>query len=176
MFLRKLNAFDEQNFVNLINEQVISGGSVKGVRLEDGYDFSSYLNKLKEYENIPFESYEQENFPTYQYALCEEGSDKILALVVIRPYLTKELFENYEGNVGYYVPISERGKGYAKASLKLAITEYKKLNPNSNELILCCYKENVPSRKVIMSCGGVLIEEIKGMLTPQKYKIKIKKD
>lgn len=175
LYLRKLLPTDEKQFTNLLIEQVMSSGSIKGVRVEDGYDFSSYLNKLKDYETIPFINYEQENFPTYQYALCEDGSDKILALVVIRPYLTKELFENYEGNVGYYVPINERGKGYAKASLKLAITEYKKLNPNSNELILCCYKENLPSRKVIMSCGGVLIEEIKGMLTPQKYKIKIKK-
>ena len=173
MFLRKLNDKDEQNFINLINEQVVVGGSVKGVRLEDGYDYSSYLKKLKEYENIPFLSYEQADFPTHQYVLCEDDSDKILALVVIRPYLTKELFENFEGNVGYYVPQSERGKGYAKASLKLAKEEYKKLNPNSTELILCCYKENIPSRKVIESCSGVLIEEISGMLTPQKYKIKI---
>ena len=173
MFLRKLNEKDEQNFINLITEQVVVGGSVKGVRLEDGYDFTNYLKKLKEYENISFISYDQASFPTHQYVLCEDLSGKILALVVIRPYLTKELFENFEGNVGYYVPQSERGKGYAKASLKLAIDEYKKLNPTSTELILCCYKENIPSRKVIENCGGVLIEEISGILTPQKYKIKI---
>ncbi|MBQ3234702.1 MAG: GNAT family N-acetyltransferase [Clostridia bacterium] len=171
MILRKLTANDEVAFTNYIKEQILSSGAIKGVRLEDGLDFTAYLSMLKSYENIPFENYEQSKYPSYQFIL--EDNDKIVGAVVIRPYLTKTLNEEYEGNIGYSVSPSERGKGYATKILSLAINEYKKLNPNSNEIYICCYKENIPSKRVIEKCGGVLVEELKGIVTPQKYLIKV---
>lgn len=173
LILRKLTLNDEQAFCSLLSEQIVASGALKGVRFEDGYDYKSFLSKLNEYENIPFNSYEQLNYPSHQYVLVRELDDKIVGAVVIRPNLTKTLFEDFEGNIGYYVSPLERGKGYAKIALSLAIEEYIKLNPNSKEIYLCCYKENIPSKKVIEKAGGVLVGELNGIVTPQKYLIKL---
>ncbi|MBO7214842.1 MAG: GNAT family N-acetyltransferase [Clostridia bacterium] len=171
MELRKLTINDKTEFTKCLNEQVVLGGAIKGVRYEDGLDYEKFLEKLVEYENIPFTSYEQEDYQSVQFVLVNE--DKIVGAVIIRPYLTKTLFEEYEGNIGYFVSPSERGKGYATTALKLAIEEFKKLNPTAKEVIACCYKENIPSKRVIEKCGGILIEELTGLVTPQKYLIKL---
>ena len=173
LYLRKLTLSDEQAFYTLLSEQIISSGAIKGVRLEDGYDYKSFLTKFTEYENIPFNFYAQSDYPSYQFVLVRKSDEKVVGAVLIRPYLTKTLFEDFEGNIGYYVSPLERGKGYAKTALSLAIQEYKKLNPTSRELYMCCYKENIPSKKVIVSVGGTLVEELGGIVTPQKYLIKI---
>ncbi len=171
MKLRKLSLSDELSFTKYLSEQVLSSGAIKGVRIEDGYEYKAFLDKLTEYENVPFISYEQPNYPSYQFVLEVEGS--LVGAVVIRPYLTKTLFEEFEGNIGYSVSPSERGKGYANLILTLAIEKFKELNSKCKEIVLCCYKENIPSRKVIKKHGGILVEELKGIVTPQKYVIKI---
>ena len=173
LFLRKLSLNDEKEFCNFVSEQIAHSGAIKGVRIEDGYDFKAFLSKLKEYEDIPFISYEQADYPSYQFVLVRKEDNKIVGAVVVRPRLNKTLFEDYEGNIGYAISPLERGKGYAKIALSLAIEEYKKLNPVSRDVYLCCYKENIGSRKVITGAGGVLVEEIKGVATPQKYLIKL---
>ncbi len=171
LYLRKLTIKDEGAFTEYLKEQIVFSGAIKGVRIEDGYDYESFLAKLKEYENIPCVSYEQLEFPSYQFVLVRKIDEKIVGAALVRPYLTKTLFEDYEGNIGYSISPSERGKGYAKVALSLAIEEYIKLNPISREVYLCCYKENIPSKKVIENAGGILIEELNGVVTPQKYLI-----
>ncbi len=172
--LRKLNMTDEKAFTEYLKELVVSSGVVKGVALLDGLSFVDLLAYYKRAENIPFVDYNQEEFPFYQYILVRSSDNKIVGAVNVRPFLNKQLNENFEGNIGYSVNPSERGKGYGKKALSLAIEEFKKLNPN-DKIIICCYRENIASRKIIESFGGKLIEDCEGILTPQKYEIDFKK-
>ncbi len=168
LILRKVEITDKEGFLRYLEELVKQSGALKGVEFLDGLDFESLLEFYKNSEQIPFVDYNQEKSPFYQYVLVD--GNKIVGAVNIRPYLTKRLDKEFEGNIGYSISALERGKGYGKTALSLAIKEFKKLNPN-DKIIICCYKENVASRKIIEYHGGKLIEEIEGVLTPQKYVI-----
>lgn len=81
---------------------------------------------------------------------------KIVGMLNIRHYLN-DFLTIYGGHIGYGIRLSERGKGYVKNILKLAL-EY----CGSIDLIrvmLDCYKDNKASRKTIISCGGKLERE-----------------
>lgn len=171
--LRKLTLSDKQDFTSYLTELVLESGATKGVSLEDGLSFEALLEYYNKSEKIPFNSYEQKEFPFKQYILVREKDKKIVGAVNIRPHLTRVLSDNFEGNIGYSVRPSERGKGYGKRALELALTEFFNVN-DIDDVIICCYKENLPSRKIIEKQGGILIEECTGILSPQKYLIKRK--
>ena len=172
LYLKTIELCDEESVVNYLKECVVSSGAIKGFRFEDGLDFVGLYNKLEEYKKIPCESYTQKDYPTFQYLLVRREDNKAVGAVEIRPFLTEHLDKEFEGNVGYGILPSERGKGYANMALTLAMKKYYELTKNKS-LILCCYKENIPSRKVIEKHGGKLIEEVSGVLSAQKYKIEI---
>ncbi len=172
LYLKNIEPSDKNNVENYLKECVASSGAFKGFRYEDGLDFNSLLLKLEEYKNIPLVDYSQKDYPSFQYLLARCNDDFVVGAVEVRPYLTKHLDMNFEGNIGYGILPSERGKGYANIALSLGIKEYYRLTGNTS-LVICCYKENIPSRKVIEKHGGILIEEVSGILTAQKYKIEI---
>ena len=171
LYLKEIELTDERAVSDFLSDSVLSSGAIKGFRYEDGLSFEALLKKLSEYKNIPFESYNQKNYQSNQYLLIRNNDNKMVGAVEVRPFLTQVLDEEFEGNIGYSVISSERGKGYATCALKLAIEKFKSLN-EKDDIIICCYKENIASRRVIEKFGGELIEEIKGVLTAQKYKIK----
>ena len=173
IILTKLKPSDKEAFTNYLTELVVDSGALKGVEIEDGLSFEQLLEYYSQCEKIPFVSYEQKKFPFKQYILLREDDNCIVGAVNIRPHLTRELSENFEGNIGYSVRPSERGKGYGKKALELALKEFYTLN-DSDDVIMCCYKENEPSKRIIKKYGGTLIEECQGVLSPQKYLIKKK--
>lgn len=168
LILRKLNILDKEDFSLYLKELILESGTLKGVVFEDGLCFEELLNFYNEKEQIPFTDYKQKEFPFYQYVLAKKDSNKIVGAIVIRPFLTEELDKNFEGNIGYSIRTSARGNGYGNVALSLAIKEFRLLNPN-DKITMCCYKENEASKKIIIRHGGKLVEEIKGVLTPQKY-------
>jgi predicted acetyltransferase len=172
LYLKKIELSDKEDVEFYLKQTVLESGSIKGFRYDDGLDFNSLYIKIKEYENIPFTSYEQSNYPSFQYLIKRVKDNALVGALEIRPYLTRHLDENFEGNVGYGVLASERGKGYASLALALAKKEFYRLT-KQNSLVICCYKENEPSKRVILKNGGKLIEEVSGVLTAQKYKIEI---
>ena len=171
LFLKEITINDEVAVTEFLKDSVLSSGAIKGFRYEDGLCFIDLINKLTEYKSIPFTDYNQKNHPSNQYLLIRADDNKTVGAVEIRPFLTKTLDKEYEGNIGYSILSSERGKGYATQALKLAIEKFKTINLK-DDIVICCYKENIGSRKVIEKFGGKLIEEIKGVLTAQKYLIK----
>ena len=170
-YLRKLQLSDEKIVEDYLFELIRSGSSIKGFLYEDGKTFLETFNNLKRKENVAFTSYNQADFPCIQYLLIRKEDEKMVGAVNVRPFLTEELDKGFEGNIGYSISPGERGKGYGHIALALAIEEYKKLNAN-NDIIMCCYKENLPSKNIIIKAGGVLIEEEQGILIAQKYLIK----
>ena len=171
LYLKKIELSDEEMVTSYLSELVCSSGGIKGFRFDDGLDFKGLVKRLNEYENIKFESYDKPNYPSYQYMLVRKEDNKAVGAVEIRPYLTKHLDLDFEGNIGYSVSASERGKGYATIAMKLAMEKFLELN-KTDDIVMCCYKENLGSKKVILKYGGELIEEVSGVLTAQKYRIK----
>ncbi|HAQ40064.1 MAG TPA: GNAT family N-acetyltransferase [Clostridiales bacterium] len=70
--------------------------------------------------------------------------NKIIGSIQLRHLLTPEL-EKHGGHIGYGIRPSERRKGYGKQQLLLALNE-----------AYNCDKDNVPSMKTAISCGGIL--------------------
>lgn len=65
---------------------------------------------------------------------------------------------NYAGNIGYSIRPSERGKGYAKETLRQGLQVAKE--KNIKKALVTCSVNNPASRAVILSNGG-LIEDVR---------------
>lgn len=81
---------------------------------------------------------------------------RLVGLLSIRYELPEELSNQY-GDIGYGVRPSERNKGYATCMLQhgLAVCKEKGMQ----QVMLGCYKDNLPSQKVILKNGGELMME-----------------
>lgn len=85
--------------------------------------------------------------------LCFDG-ERLIGLLQIRYDLPKKLSETY-GDVGYGVRPSERGKGYATAMLRYALSVCGE--KGMEQVVLGCYEDNLASAAVIQKNGGVLL-------------------
>jgi predicted acetyltransferase len=79
--------------------------------------------------------------------------NKIIGSIQLRHSLTPEL-EKHGGHIGYGIRPSERRKGYGKQQLLLALDEAYHLK--IPKVMIICDKDNVPSMKTAISCGGIL--------------------
>lgn len=171
LYLKKISKEDKQLVLNYITEMVENGSRINGLRFYDSKSFEEMLENFIKQEAIKFENYEQDNYPYFQYLLMRQTDNAMVGAVGIRPYMTKYLDEIYGGNIGYSIRPSERRKGYATKALQLAIQKCYEIN-QKDEIIVCCYKDNIGSRKAIIKNGGILIEEKPGTISRQKYIIK----
>ena len=171
LYLKKISKEDKQLVLNYITEMVENSSRINGLRFYDSKSFEEMLENFIKQEAIKFENYEQDNYPYFQYLLMRQTDNAMVGAVGIRPYMTKCLDEIYGGNIGYSIRPSERRKGYATKALQLAIQKYYEIN-QKDEIIVCCYKDNIGSRKAIIKNGGILIEEKPGTISRQKYIIK----
>ena len=169
LYLKKIELEDKDMVIDYIRELVINGSNRSGLWYEDSETYEDMVANLKRHENTPFEHYEQDVPPCFQYLLIRECDGVMVGAVSIRPYLTKHLDETFGGNIGYSVRPSERRKGYATIGLKLAVAKCRELNPLGTKIMVCCYKDNVGSRKTIIKNGGKLLEENVSMIPHQKY-------
>lgn len=80
----------------------------------------------------------------------------IIGSIQLRHSLTPEL-KQHGGHIGYGVRPTRRGKGYGTAQLRLALAEAKKIN--IPWVMIICDKNNIPSGKTAVSCGGYLSGE-----------------
>ncbi|MBQ3048138.1 MAG: GNAT family N-acetyltransferase [Clostridia bacterium] len=171
LYLKKIELEDKEMVLDYIKELVMNGSKRDGLWYEDSKSYEIMLENLKRHENTPFTDFNQDVNPCIQYLLIRKEDEKMVGAISVRPYLTKKLDESYGGNIGYSIRPSERQKGYATFGLKLAIEKCKEINPQGR-IVVCCYKDNIGSRKVIVKNGGLLIEEKIGIITHQKYEIR----
>lgn len=90
--------------------------------------------------------------PATQYIYVREDDQKIVGMLQIRHELNDYLAK-YSGHIGYSVVRSERRKGYASQMLRLALSECRKRG--IDRVLVSCGKDNIASRRTILSCGGV---------------------
>ncbi len=155
LFLQPPGEYDRRLWENYIGELVGNGEKIIPAALSFGCEnYRDYLQKVKDYkkgENLP-----NNLVPCSVYFLFDNKRDKILGCIVIRHELNDALrFSG--GNIGYSVPPSERGKGYAKEMLRLALLKCKELG--LKQVLLTCDKENTSSSRTMKANGAVFLEE-----------------
>ena len=122
------------------------------------------MRNFDEYEEWMKFVFDNENESTKQtevtadvFLAIREEDNKLIGMINIRHTLNEYLY-NYGGHIGYSVKKSERGKGYAREMLKIALNKCSKLG--IKKVLLTCDADNIASAKVIKSCGGILENEV----------------
>mgnify|MGYP001183576954 FL=1 len=95
--------------------------------------------------------------PADTYFLYDTRRSRILGTTQIRHYLNEGLTIR-GGHIGYGLRPSERGKGFGKKMLALALKKAKELG--LNKVLVTCDKDNIASAKTIIANGGVLENEL----------------
>lgn len=109
--------------------------------------------------------------PSTLLFMTDDAETKIYGMVHIRHTLNDALLEA-GGHIGYGIVPSERGKGYAKEQLRLALPVAKSLG--ISRALITCDDDNDASAKTIESCGGVLEDKRKsGEKAVRRYWIDI---
>ncbi|MDR2514764.1 MAG: GNAT family N-acetyltransferase [Christensenellaceae bacterium] len=83
--------------------------------------------------------------------LVRGGEERILACGQLRPVDTEDVL-TWAGHIGYSVPPSLRGRGYAQTILRLLLEEA--FARGMEEVLLTCDETNAASRRVIEKAGG----------------------
>ncbi len=90
----------------------------------------------------------EEFFETIEYFYLRVRDNKIMGSVQLRQG------ENLNcGNISYTIRPSERGKGYGKRMLQ----DFKVLAKSEgfDKLLITCFVDNLPSKKIILANGGI---------------------
>ena len=116
-------------------------------------DYDGWLEKLEEdRKRIPNE----EKVPAETFFLVRRKDDKIIGMINIRLALNERL-KKYGGNIGYSIRPTERGKGYNKINLYLALKFCKE--QGLKEVLLDADLDNPASWKTMEALGGECIRE-----------------
>lgn len=104
--------------------------------------------------------------PSIQFVLFGE-SDCALGFLNLRLRLNEGLL-NYAGHIGYSIRPSERGKGYAKETLRQGLQVAKE--KNIKKALVTCSVNNPASRAVILANGGIFEDDRNGV---ERYWIEV---
>lgn len=155
LYLREPLEKDEKLLENLIGEIVGNGEKIIPYALSYGCEkYSDYLKKVRDYEkgiNLP-----EETVPCSVYFLFNESESKILGCIAVRHKLNEALAFS-GGNIGYLTAPSERGKGYGKEMLRLALDKCRQIG--LKRVLLTCDKNNTASSGVMKANGAIFSEE-----------------
>jgi predicted acetyltransferase len=81
-----------------------------------------------------------------------DQSDKVVGIVRIRHPLNERLLQ-YGGNIGYYIRPAERGKGYGKKALQLALGQLRAWG--ATRALVTVHPLNTASARIVRANGGV---------------------
>lgn len=137
-----------QEFIDYRSDINGSGGLS---RLASGMPYEEWLDDVIKRSDDDYAK-SIDRVPASTYFTVRESDNKIVGMVNLRHYLDN-ILKNIGGHIGYSIRPSERGKGYAKIQLYLALLECKKLG--IEEAMVDCVKSNIKSEKTILALGGV---------------------
>lgn len=155
----------KQDAIDYIKEFHEYNSSINGVGGLDRYleDYEGWLLKLEEDYT---REVSEETVPARTYFLVRVDDNKIIGMANIRLKLNKKLM--YFGrNIGYCIRPTERGKGYNKINLYLALKVCKQYG--MKVALLEADKSNPASWRTMEALGGNLDEEIKSEIEGYTY-------
>lgn len=156
LLLRKVQRSDLPAVQEYRSEFLENGGTMDGCsnlrRFEDMNDWYEWIQKAEHRETCP-----DGWVPDSQYLCLRRKDNRLIGMVDIRHELN-DVCLNLFGGIGYSNRHSERGKGYASVQLELAKALCREMG--MEKLLVTCHKDNLPSRKTIQRCGGVLENEV----------------
>jgi predicted acetyltransferase len=132
------------------NEHDIHGGAL----IEKLSSYDEWLRLLK--ANSHKQTVENDWVVSSTFFAGRISDGRIVGMVDIRHELNDFLI-SYGGNIGIGVRPSERGKGYGREILRLALEYCKSIG--LKKVMLACYKDNTASSGIIIQSGGVLERE-----------------
>lgn len=100
---------------------------------------------------------ETDKVPAWTFLAVTERDQRLIGMIDIRHELSDHLLK-YGGHIGYSVISHERRKGFAKQILALGLEKCKDLK--MDKVLLTCHKNNIASKKTIISNKGVLENEV----------------
>ena len=116
-------------------------------------DYGGWLKKLEaDYNRIP----DGERVPARTYFLVRESDGRIVGMINIRLTLNDKL-RRYGGHIGYSIRPTERGKGYNKINLYLALKVCEKYGIDS--VFMDADLDNPASWRTMEALGGVRIRQ-----------------
>lgn len=145
----------KQEALNYINEFYKYGSNINGSGGLNKYieNYEKWLEKIEnESKVIPNEKM----VPAVTYFLVRESDNKIVGMSNIRLALNDRL-KKIGGHIGYSIRPTERGKGYNKINLYLALKVCN--NYGIKEVFMDCEKSNLASARTILALGGKLVRE-----------------
>lgn len=135
-------------------------------------DYETWLKIIEENWNRPVSD---TLVSAHTYFFVRKNDNKIVDMIDIRLKLNDRL-RNYGGNIGYSIRPSERGKGYSKINLYLALKDCNQYG--LDKVMLDCDKTNIASSSIMIALGGILTKEFyneEASTVFQDYWIDVKK-
>lgn len=90
------------------------------------------------------------------FAMAADGT--MVGIINIRHGLQGEFMAKYGGHIGYTVRPSQRGRGYARQMLHLALAHCRRRG--IDRVLITCDPENAASCRTVEACGGTAEGEI----------------
>ena len=150
MILRRPSQTDKEAILDMMTEFEREKSSHDGGFWNpDNFVYEEWLEENIQAEaglNIP------ENWVPAIQLISFDVAGQALGFLNLRLRLNDYLLEN-GGHIGYSIRPSERGKGYAKESLRQGLQVAK--GKNIKRALVTCSTENPASRAVILANGGV---------------------
>ena len=136
-------------------------------------DYEGWLEKLNaDYARVP----DEERVPARTYFLVRESDGRIVGMINIRLAMNERL-RNFGGHIGYSIRPTERGKGYNKINLYLALKVCDKYGIDT--VLMDADLANPASWKTMEALGGVRVrtyeDEQAAHCTVVDYQIDVKK-
>ena len=145
----------KEDALDYIQEFLRCGSEINGAGGLHRYldDYEGWLAKLEEdYTREPNE----EKVPARTYFLVREGDGRIVGMCNIRLALNDKL-RRFGGHVGYSIRPAERGKGYGKIQLYLALKVCARYG--TGEALLDADLDNPASWRTMEALGGERVRE-----------------
>ena len=155
MELRRPRLADKETVLEMVAEFERSQSPHDGGFWDtENFSYEEWLNSNQDKEmgiNLP-----ENRVPSIQLVSFDDVG-RALEFLNLRLRLNERLL-NYAGNIGYSIRPSERGKGYAKETLRQGLQVAKE--KNIKKALVTCSVNNPVSRAVILANGG-LIEDVR---------------
>lgn len=96
--------------------------------------------------------------PSTTLLCADRTARRVVGTVDIR-HVLNDYLRRFGGHIGYAIRPAERGKGYGIVQLRLAL-DYAASRLGLARVLITCDRTNEASRRTILSCGGVLENEV----------------